>query len=96
MSLPIQYSGQCHSQAIGGNGLATSVSSKYYFCYLKVGSTSQISEHCKMTTAKPNCIMHRTNTVTPIPFQQQSLDHVTILTAGKLLIFMCTNLELTG
>ena len=40
------------------NGLATSVSSNYYFRCLKVGGTNQISEHCHMTTVKPNSVMH--------------------------------------
>jgi len=51
------------------NGLATSASSNCYFCYLKVGSTDQISERSHMTTVKPDCIMHWTIAVTPIPFQ---------------------------
>ena len=41
---------------------------------LKVGSTNQISERSHMTTVKPNCVMHWTVAVTPIPLQSQSLD----------------------
>ena len=51
------------------NGLATSASSNCYFRCLKVGSTNQISERSHMTTLKPNCVMHWTVAVTPIPFQ---------------------------
>jgi len=51
------------------NGLATSASSNCYFRCLKVGSTNQISERSHMTTVKPNCVMHWTVAVTPIPFQ---------------------------
>ena len=40
------------------NGLPTSTSSNYYFFYLKVYNTYQISECHLMTTVKPNCIMH--------------------------------------
>jgi len=39
-------------------GLATSASSNCYFLCQKVVSTNQISECCRMTTVKPNCIMH--------------------------------------
>ena len=51
------------------NGLATSASSNCYFRCLKVGSTNQISERSHMTTVKPNCVMHWTVAVTPIPVQ---------------------------
>ena len=37
-------------------------------------STNQISEHCHMTTAKPNCVMHWTIAVTPISLQEWLLD----------------------
>ena len=36
------------------------------------------SEHCHMTTVKPNCVMHWTVMVSPIPFQQRLLDHASI------------------
>jgi len=31
-----------------------------------------------MTTVKPNCIMHSTIAVTPIPLQQRSLDRASV------------------
>jgi len=51
------------------NGLATVTSSNCYFRCLKVGRTNQISECSHMTTVKPNCVMHWTVAVTPIPLQ---------------------------
>ena len=60
------------------NSLATSVSSNCYFRCLKVGSTNQISEHSHMTTIQPNCVMHWTVAVMPIPLQKRTLDHTSV------------------
>jgi len=61
------------------NGLATYMSPNCYFCCQKVGSTNQISECGHMLIVKPNnCVMHSNIAVTPIPFQYQSLDRVSL------------------
>jgi len=42
----------------GRNSLEPSMSSNYYLCYQKVGSTNHISECCHMSIVKPNCVVH--------------------------------------
>jgi len=58
LKTPWQSFTQPRSQAVGENGLATSMSSSCDLHCQKVGSTNQISEHCHMTTVKPKCIIH--------------------------------------
>jgi len=57
------------------NGLATSTSSNCFFLCQKLAVQYQsISEHCHMTTVKPNYVMHWNVAVTPIPFREWLLD----------------------